>query len=366
MTSRLQLKMADKDPKDEITPVGPGADEDDQPAAPATSRAGDDYQYPADEEDEARVATGGDERAGHAEDDGEDDPAEAGLSREQKRRRRKRERYDRLEREANFLRIRNEQLEREQSKRLAAMENRQTQSDVMAIDSRISQAESDVREAETLLQQAMDAKDSASAVEALRVRDQLRDGLNQLKGAKQQTVRQAQARQHEADNPKQNVPPPEVISRAEDWKREHNWFDPNGRDEDSAIALTVERRLFAEGRLNPASDDYWEEVDRRLAKRLPDRYRNGSPESDDEDDDRDTRPARRVNSAANGNGARKASGPTFKVGGRERPLRKGEVYIDEDRKAAMVEAGVWDDPKERERFMRSYQKYDRDAGRRPR
>lgn len=348
--------------KEPVIVVGPGADEDDQVGAPVETgepAAGEDYRYAGgDDDDEGRDA--GEERAGHAQNEPGDDDG-AGLSREQKRRKRKREKYDRDQRELGFLRNRNEQLEREHSTRLASMENRQTQSDVLAIDGRISQAENDVREAESLLTQALEAKDSAAAVEALRVRDQLRDGLNQLKGAKHHTVRAAQERQTAATQ-QPVTQDTQVSQRAREWAREHSWFDPNEGNDDSAIAKAVERRLYNEGRLHPASDEYWDEVDRRLAKRLPEHY--GTRVRDDDDD---TPPARRVN----GNGRdkdspRRASGPTIKVGGRERTLKKGEVYIDEDRKAALVEAGVWDDPEQREKFLKSYLKYDREAGRRPR
>jgi hypothetical protein len=356
--------MADKqDTQDKIIPVGPGADDDPQERVePVNEGAGEDYQYPEGEDEGSERRDAGDERTGHTEEEQDGEGGE-GLSREQKRRRRKREKYDRDQRELNFLRSRNEALEREHSKRLAAMESRQTQSDVVVIDGRISQAENDVREAETLLQQAMDAKDSGAAVEALRVRDQLRDGLNQLKSAKQSTVRAAQERQTIVAQPA--GPDPAVVSRAQEWARERNWFDPQMRDEDSAIAFTVERRLFQEGRLDPGSDEYWEEVDRRLAKRLPERYQ-GRQDGSDEDDDESDPPPRTREPPRRVNGTRKPSGPTIKVGGRERPLRKGEVYIDEDRKQAMIEAGVYDDPAQRERFLKSYQKYDREAGRRPR
>jgi hypothetical protein len=359
--------MADtKETKEEIIPVGPGVEEDAPEGADAgrETRAGDDYEYP-EGEDGVEERAAGEERAGHSDEEPEGEGEES-LSREQKRRRRKREKYERDQRELALLRTRNEQLEREHSRRLAAMETRQTQSDVLAIDGRISQAEADVREAETLLTQALENKDSASAVEALRVRDQLRDGLNQLKFAKQSTVRTAQERQTAATQPQ--ALDPNIMSRAQQWQRDHAWFDPTQRDEDSVIASAVEQRLFNEGRLNPASDEYWEEVDRRLARRLPERYRNRGEVDDDDDDDLpgERRPARRVNGNGKDNGQRRPTGPTIKVGGRERTLRKGEVFIDEDRKQAMIEAGVWDDPKERERFMKSYQKYDRDAGRRPR
>lgn len=349
--------MAEKTSTEEpIVAVGPGADDD---APPDESRqdnqAGEDYQYPEGESDDGSTE-GADERAGHAENDPDD--SSAGLSREQKRRRRKRQKYEQDQRELALLRTRNEQLEREHSRRMAVMESRQTQSDVLAIDGRIAQAEADVREAESLYTQALKSNDAEAATEALRVRDDLRDGLRNLRGTKQQTVRAAQERQAAAAQPA--AVDPAVAQRAQEWAREHSWFDPTGRDEDSAIAYAVERRVFAEGRLSPSSDAYWEEVDRRLARRLPEHYRNTGDDVDDEDDRNERRPSARAN------GARKPSGPTIKVGGRERALRKGEVYIDEDRKAAMIEAGVWDDPVERERYMKSYQKYDREAGRRPR
>lgn len=350
--------MADKqDPKDELTPVGPGADDDN--ALEPTSQddgAGDDYQYPeSDDEDSPGRHETGDERIGHTEADTQEDTGT--LTPEQKRRRRKRQRHKEDQRELSLLRARNEQLEREHSKRLATVESRQTQSDVLAIDGRISQADSDVREAEDLLRQAMEAKDSGAAVEAMRVRDQLRDGLRNLQSTKQQTLRAGQERQAAASQPPQQDPV--VIRRAQDWAREHSWFDPQGRDEDSAIAYTIERRLFAEGRLSPSSDSYWEEYDRRLAKRLPEHYRNSGRVEDDEDD------APRRRNERDTPVKRKSSGPVIKVGGRERTLRRGEVFIDEDRKAAMIEHGVWDDPKERARYLKAYQQYDREAGRRP-
>jgi hypothetical protein len=348
---------AKQDEKDTITPVGPGADEDlqDTPQTPVDEGAGSDYEYPEGEDEAGERRAAQDERTGHAESD-EDDSA--GLSREQKRRRRKREKFEQNQRELAFLRARNAQLEQEQSRRLAEMESRQSQSDVLAIDGRITQAESNIREAETLYTQALKANDAEAATEALRVKDQFREGLNQLRGARAQTMRAARERQTTAAQPQ--APDPAILQRAQEWTREHSWFDPTLRDEDSTIAHAVEQRLFREGRLDPRSPEYWDEVDRRLAKRLPERY--SSRQEDDDEDDFDERPVRRVN----GNGQRKPSGPVIKVGGRERPLKKGEVYIDEDRKAAMIEHGVWDDPKERERYLKAYQKYDREAGRRPR
>lgn len=349
--------MADKDTEEKIVPVGPGADDDTQgDVAQTDERAGDDYAYPDTEDGNADQ----DERVGRSEerDDGEDS-RDAGLTRQQRKRRHQRETRERDRRELEFLRSRNEQLERQRSQELARIENRQTQSEILSIDGRISQLEGDVREAEALYAQARKNNDGDSEIEALRVRDQLREGLQQAKAAKQQTVRASQERQAAANRPQ--AVDPLIASRAEAWMRERTWFDPQLRNEDSLVAHAVEQAVARDGRFDPRTEEYWREVDRRAARRLPERYqdrRTREPDEDEDDDDVEDTPQRRV--------PRKPSGPVIKIGGRERTLRKGEVYVDEDRKQAMIEKGVWDDPVLRERQLKYYQKYDREAGRRSR
>lgn len=360
-----------KDQKDELTPVGPGADDE---AAASTSqeegRAGEDYQYA---EEGGGQDEGADERVGHADDEGQEEGAqgdeEPRLSREAKRRRRKRERYERDQQELAFYRSMVANYERDQTQRLSAVEQRQAQSEVAAVDAEISRTEAQVREAETLLGQAMEAKDTTATVEALRVRDQLRDGLMQLRVAKVQAVRAAQERRNAPAQAQQ--PDPTIISRAQQWAREHTWFDPQGRNEDSRIAYAIEQALASEGRLDPRTDAYWNEYERRLAKRLPEHYETRGRErdeadddDDDEGDDEDVRGAARRREPSRVNSKRKPSGPEIRVGGRERPLRKGEVYVDAARREAMEEAGVWGDPEKQARFLRAYQAYDRTNGRR--
>ncbi len=45
----------------------------------------------------------------------------------------------------------------------------------------------------------------------------------------------------------------------------------SGKDEDSAIVKVIDQRLAAEG-YNPATEEYWVELDNRVARRLPHRY----------------------------------------------------------------------------------------------
>ena len=50
------------------------------------------------------------------------------------------------------------------------------------------------------------------------------------------------------------------------------------------------------------------------------------------------------------------------AGAQDRPLKPNEVYISPERKEAMIEAGVWDDPETRQRYLKQYADYDRNAG----
>lgn len=352
--------MAKNDTKedDKLTPVGPGAEEvfvhedeeQDRPEEPKGRAAS--VQGEEDDEDASESEEGAeDERAGHAEDD---DPADSKLRAKRRRQRQKRkELHHRDQVELRFLRDRNERLERQ----FSTQDQRLTQSEVLAIDGNIRAVQDQLRQASEVYAAAVEKGDGTAASEAQQIRDDLRDGLTQLKTVRQQTVTAAQARAQ----PAAAGVDPRVAQRAREWAQENSdWFDPNMQDEASAIAYTIEHRVMAEGRLDPSSDAYWKEVDRRIAKRLPEVVGGSSEEDADEPRER-----------TNGRGAerrtgneRKPQGPTFRTGGRERALKAGEVYIDAGRRKAMEDSGAWEDPVLRERYMKAYQKYDREHGHR--
>lgn len=349
--------MAKNDTKkdEQLVPVGPGAEEtfvneEDEAERPDTRPQQRTSPDPGDDEDDAEHEDGAeDERAGHSEGD---DPSEDKQKAKRRRQRVKRkEAHHRDQVELRFLRDRNERLERQ----FSSQDQRLTQSEVLAIDGRINAAQDQLRQASEVYAAAVEKGDGTAAAEAQQIRDDLRDGLNQLKGLRQQTVTSAQARA----NPSAPSVDPRAQQRAREWAQENSdWFDPTARDEASAIAYTIEQRLMAEGRLDPATDAYWKEVDRRIAKRLPE---IGS--ESEEDADAGSRSNGRSTEPRNG-GERKQQGPTFRTGGRERALKRGEVYVDSERRKAMEDSGVWDDPVLRERYLKSYQKYDRQNGRR--
>lgn len=344
-----QQKTEDEQ-EESFTPVGPGAT--DQAAEAEGEEAHGGQQQAADQEDEGRD----DRRAGHAEGEEEDDanlPPDIRAKRERRRaeRKQRKEQYRRDQTELNFLRRRNEDLE----KRFSGMEQRVTGTEAMTIDSRIAQVDDQIRLAEQIHGQAIEKGDGNSATEAMRIRDELMDGRRQLQEAKRRAAATAGRPQ---GGPR---PDPAIASRAQQWIGENSWYDPQLRDPDSRVAKTIEEGLYREGRLDPRGDEYWEEYNRRLAKYLPDKFSASGRDRDDEDEeeeDDEEEEGGKQKQQRQQPPKRKPGGPTFRTGGRERTLKKGEVYVSAERRAAMEEMGVWDDPVLRSRYLKSYARYD--------
>lgn len=135
-----------------------------------------------------------------------------------------------------------------------------------------------VEAAEQELQRAVDDGDSKAVVKATRALNEALDRQRRVKasaddGDTDPAPRGRQQRQAEQEFPEATA----------DWLKRHSWYDVNLGDEDSEIANTVFTRLLKEGFAADDADTY-DELDRRLAKRLPNRYRGGKGAADDDDD----------------------------------------------------------------------------------
>jgi hypothetical protein len=114
---------------------------------------------------------------------------------------------------------------------------------------------------------------------------------------------------------------------------EISWYDPiKGNDEDTAIAKLVDERLMEEG-YNPASPDYWDELDERLQKRLPHLYNRTRRETSGR------RPKSFVTSSERETGG--ASG-------------RNTFTLSPEQVRAMKDAGFWDDPDKRNKMIKRY------------
>lgn len=298
----------------------------------------------ADAEEEQRLGGGRDD------DDDDDDPDSKKARRRSEnksRRQRQREARDRTDRELTFLRSRNEQLERRFTDFEQQTDARIAGSEVAAVDTQINKAKSDMQLANQVIEQAVEANDGKNLAEALDHRDAIRDNLRDLEQAK------TYLSQERPPAPAQELDPRHV-AHAQSFMVDHSWWDPRGGDQDSQQVLSIDRALVTEG-FNPQSKEYWDELRERVETALPNHFDSGSSDKDD-DDTANTKGGDRRSSG------QRNKGPQFRTGGRERSLKKNEVYISPERREAMEEAGVWSDPVLRNKYLASYAKYDQENG----
>lgn len=326
--------------------VKPGDDEQEEEYVAVEEEPGKD-QVDDDDLDEDEGEEQQDERlAGDQE--GEEDKKERRRSENKTRRQRQKEARGRTERELNFLRTRNADLEQRFSHFEQETDARIAGSEIATVDQSINKARSDMQLANQVIEQAVAANDGKNLAEALDHRDTIRDNLRDLEQAKEYLAQPAARRQ---DSPARDLDPRHV-AHAQQFMVDNDWWDPAGRDQDSVTVLQIDRSLVQEG-FHPTNKDYWDELRARTAEALPKRYDSRAGKHDGGD------------GGGSGNGQQRPSGqnrgPQFRTGGRERPLKKNEVYISADRKAAMIEAGVWDDPVLRNKYLKSYADYDAEA-----
>lgn len=307
------------------TPPEPEPAAEPEEAAPAAEAS-------ADEE----IDDGEDERL--EADSDEDDEAPQGKKRpqtpEEKRAQRQNRKFRRRaaiehkERELAFLRAENEEFKR----RLQSVEQQTTQFNLSAMDQRLNETVNELDTVNRIIAKAIEQGQGEDVAKALSIRDQLMERQRQLAEAKRQTESKP------AEKPGKD---PRVAAYAKEWISENSWYDPAGRDEDSAIVKVIDQRLAQEG-YNPASEDYWIELNNRVAKRLPHKFQD--------------EPMQESKPKAKRGGPPMATKREYAA-----PSSRKEVYISPERKQALIDAGVWDNPEERKRYIKRYAEYDRNS-----
>jgi hypothetical protein len=269
-----------------------------------------------------------DERLGDSEDDSDDEIVSRNRIKRQKRREVRQRAKEHADRELTLLREQNDTLLR----RVSAIEGNTLASNVNAIDQRIARAQADVKQAEAIIARAVEAGNGDDVATAMRLRDEAQREAQQLWQQKQQVE---QVRQRHA-NP---GPDPRVVNYAKEWMSANPWYDPNGRDEDSAITKVIDNQLASEG-YNPKDADYWHELTRRVASRIG-------------DDEAGTRQ----------NPSKRKAPPTGTTREHAPVSTKREIYVTPERKQAMIDAGIWDDVPRRNQMLKAYQAYDKSSAR---
>lgn len=242
----------------------------------------------------------------------------------QDRKQRREEAIKRDKLELDFLRKRNDDLER----RVTAQEQRTHSLDLSAFDGAISQAAKEAEMADRVIAKAVAAGNGEDVTQAMRYRDQAIAKIQQLNYQKMQVAQQRPQPQQIDDL---------TLRYAQDFIQENPWYDAQGRDEDSAIVIAIDQALAKDG-YNPQTSEYWDELRRRAARRLPDKFNEGRKRSE-----------------------REPRGGPAVGSGREHapPSTRKEIYISPERKQALIEAGVWDDPVLRSKYVKRYAEYDK-------
>ena len=293
--------------EDEKIPVA----EDDAPTA-----AEPEDQSDEDEEDE--------ERMGVSDEDTEQEVTKRQTRDRRTRRQIQKQAKERSQRELEFLRQQNAEL----MQRMSAIEGNTLSQQAQTIAQQYQQALYEKQQAEMIIAKAVEAGNGDDVTQAMRIRDEANYRAAQLAQAQQQ----AEAYAQQAVAPR---PDPRVADFGKQWMDANPWYNPQGRDEDSAITKAIDNALAAEG-WNPASEEYWHELTRRVAARI------GG----------DDAPAREA-------APRRKAPPTGNTREHAPVSTRKEVYVTPERKQAMIEAGVWDDPVARKRYLKAYQAYDR-------
>lgn len=271
-----------------------------------------------------------DERLSRDDEDDQDDERETIRERRRKEKLERKQRRDeaikRDKLELEFLRNRNDDLER----RLTAQEQRAHAGDLGAIDSAIAQAAKEAGMAEKVIAKAVAAGNGEDVTQAMRYRDQALARIQQLNAQKQNVQQRPQPKQQIDDR---------TMHYAQEFIRDNPWYDAQGRDEDSSIVIAIDQALAKDG-YDPRSEEYWTELRKRAARRLPERF--GKTQAKE----KELRTPR--------------GGPAVGSGREHAPTStRREVYISPERKQALIEAGVWDDPVLRSKYVKRYAEYDR-------
>ena len=282
--------------------------------------------------------------ADNEDDDGSDDSNDP--EREAIRERRRLEKIERKKRreeaisrdklELSFLRKRNDDLER----RLGSVEQRTHQADLSQFDVQINAARNEAEMAERVIAKAVAVGNGDDVTQAMRYRDQALQKAQQLAFAKQQAAQQTPAKQ---DNGLDDM----SAHYAKEFIQENPWYDLKGQDEDSAVVLAIDGALHREG-FKPNTEEYWDELRDRVARRLPERFKQTGSDREPQRQ-QSQQPQRQTR-----------GGPSIGSGREHAPTStRTEVYINPERKQAMIDAGVWDDPTLRMKYVKRYAEYDR-------
>jgi len=259
---------------------------------------------------------------------GDVDPQAEAL-REQKRLKRvKRKEYHKQvstekDHKLDFLSRQNQEL----LERLSVLEKKSHGSDIARLNKAIDDQGSRILFAKQKIKEATETSNGDLLTSAQEMWFEARRQFEALEAIKKKATAQPKQRTIAA-------PDPQLQRYANEWMESNPWYDPNGKDMDSKVALKIDQAMAEEG-WNPKTQEYWDELNNRLQRYIPHRYTGGVDEKPSQ---------RRPRNVVTSSGRESASSS----GG------KNTFTLNPDQVRAMKDAGMWDDPDKRAKMIRRY------------
>jgi hypothetical protein len=175
-------------------------------------------------------------------------------------------------------RYRKEERDREEAVRLAQQllqENESLKSRVQNLDKGYlseygTRIDAQVETAKRLYKEAYDAGDTDKMFEAQEALSKMSIEQERLRIAKQRSE-QVPVAQHHAPVQQPVAPPaPKPDPKAQSWAEKNDWFGSD--DVMTYAAFGIHRKLVEEEGFDPASEEYYTEVDRRMRSEFPNKF----------------------------------------------------------------------------------------------
>lgn len=257
------------------------------------------------------------------------------LSNREKRQLRKKRLAEKFDAKDNLIRQQAQQIN-ELASRLNDVDGKLSQVDQDSLVRAWNETQAVFQSAEQEHAAAFSTGDGAKATLAMRKMYEAQKRLDELQAinTRNQSL-QGQPRQQ----PKADAV---VVNRAKEWASKNPWFNEGG--EDKVIADAIATKLVADG-YDPKTDDYWDELDDRLAQR-------GIGEVDDEEEqsqsqrerqEEDAKPVKRRSPPVNGGGGR------GDLGAGKTSITLPTAYI-----KTLKDNGYWEDKPTRDRMIKRY------------
>ena len=260
------------------------------------------------------------------------DPDAEALREAKRLKRQKRKEYHKQAQSEKDLAL--QQLRRENSaleSRLANMEKRTFTQDLEKVDQRVDEEDHRILFAKQKMKEAIETGNGDLLVSA---QELLQDSTKAREALVLQKMRSTQPRPQPV-----KAPDVRVQRYATDWMARNSWYDPQGGDPDSKRALLEDQFLVEEG-YDPRTEEYWDELSKRVAKYKPQGYTDDANEAPS----RTSRPRNVVTASGRESmpASHNGSGNAFK--------------LSPEQVRAMKDAGMWDDEKKRSKMIARYVK----------